>query len=288
MSEEEITEPVETANSDDGASDNLSAEELPDNTFNEPWMKDLPNELQDDPQLGKFKDVASLAKGYKHMESFKGKSVSIPEDQTPESMAEIWDKLGRPEAADKYEYEPPGKIDTGEYNFENQNEFLSQAYDHGFSNDQAKFVLDFYNNMAFESINDIKNFQAKASADNTTELQNDWGRAYDENLSTAVRAFNQFATDQDREYLSTNGLDSSPALIRMFHKIGAQMNEGSFTGDVSANRMLSPVVAQTEIDAIRSDPGHALHEAYNSGEHRDHQKAIAEVEKLYALVYEGE
>ena len=52
--------------------------------------------------------------------------------------------------------------------------------------------------------------------------------------------------------------------------------------------MLSPVVAQTEIDAIRSDPGHALHEAYNSGEHRDHQKAIAEVEKLYALVYEGE
>jgi hypothetical protein len=74
----------------------------------------------------------------------------------------------------------------------------------------------------------------------------------------------------------------------MFHKIGAQMNEGSFTGDVSANRMLSPVVAQTEIDAIRSDPSHALHEAYNSGEHRDHQKAIAEVEKLYALVYEGE
>ena len=66
------------------------------------------------------------------------------------------------------------------------------------------------------------------------------------------------------------------------------MNEGSFTGDVSADRMLSPVVAQTEIDAIRSDPSHALHEAYNSGEHRDHQKAIAEVEKLYELVYQEE
>ena len=57
MSEEEITEPVETANSDDGASDNLSAEELPDNTFNEPWMKDLPNELQDDPQLTGLADA---------------------------------------------------------------------------------------------------------------------------------------------------------------------------------------------------------------------------------------
>ena len=284
MSEEEITEPVETANSDDGASENKSLEEI----AGEPWMKDLPDELQEDTSLGKFKDVASLAKGYKHMESFRGQSISIPEEQTPESMGDIWDKLGRPEAADKYEYEPPDKIPEGEYNFENQNEFLSQAYDHGFTNDQAKFVLDFYNNMAFESINDIKNFQAKASADNTTELQNDWGRAYDENLSTAVRAFNQFATDKDREYLSTNGLDSSPTLIRMFHQIGTQMGEGSFTGKVSSDRFLSPAVAQTEIDAIRSDPSHALHEAYNSGDHRDHQKAIAEVEKLYELVYQEE
>ena len=285
MSEEEITEPVETANSDDGVlSDNVSPEEV----SGEPWMKDLPDELQEDTSLGKFKDVASLAKGYKHMESFRGQSISIPEEQTPESMADIWDKLGRPEGADKYEYEPPDKIDTGEYNFENQNEFLKGAYDNGFSQDQAKYVLDFYNNMAFESINDIKNFQAKASADNTTELQNDWGRGYDENLSTAVRAFNQFATDKDREYLATNGLDSSPTLIRMFHQIGTQMGEGSFTGQVNADRFLSPAVAQTEIDAIRSDPSHALHEAYNSGDHRDHQKAIAEVEKLYALVYEGE
>ena len=285
MSEEEITEPVETANSDDGAlPDNVSPEEV----SGEPWMKDLPDELQDDSSLGKFKDVASLAKGYKHMESFRGQSISIPDEKTAESMGDIWDKLGRPEGADKYEYEPPGKIPEGEYNFENQSEFLKGAYDNGFSQDQAKYVLDFYNNMAFESINDIKNFQAKASADNTTELQNDWGRAYDENLSTAVRAFNQFATDEDREYLSTNGLDSSPSLIRMFHKVGMQMSEGSFNGEVSANRMLSPVVAQTEIDAIRSDPSHSLHEAYNSGDHRDHQKAIAEVEKLYALVYEGE
>ena len=287
MSEEEITEPVETANSDDG-SGNMSAEELPDNVFQESWMENLPEELQDDSSLGKFKDVASLAKGYKHMESFRGQSISIPEEQTPESMGDIWDKLGRPEGADKYEYTPPDKIPDGEYNFENQNEFLSQAYDHGFTNDQAKFVLDYYNNMAFESINDIKNFQAKASADNTTELQNDWGRAYDENLSTAVRAFNQFATDKDREYLATNGLDSSPTLIRMFHQIGTQMGEGSFTGQVNSDRFLSPAVAQTEIDAIRSDPSHSLHEAYNSAEHRDHQKAIAEVEKLYELVYQEE
>ena len=82
MSEEEITEPVETANSDDGV------DSSPEDTFQEPWMENLPDELQDDSSLGKFKDVASLAKGYKHMESFRGQSISIPEEQTPESMNE--------------------------------------------------------------------------------------------------------------------------------------------------------------------------------------------------------
>ena len=283
MSEEEIAEPVETANSDDGQAVETAVE-----TKESGWMDSLPAELKEDASLGKFDDVASLAKGYKHMESFRGKSISIPDEKTPEAMGDIWDKLGRPEAADKYEYEPPGKIPDGEYNHENQEKFLQGAYDQGFSKDQAKYVLDFYNNMAFESMNDIKNFQAKAAADNTMELQNEWGRAYDENLSTAVRAFDQFATDQDREFLTGHGLDSNPALIRLFHKVGASMTESNFSGEVQAGRMLSPVVATQEIEAIRNDPSHKLHEAYHSAEHRDHQKAIDEMEKLYGLAYEDE
>ena len=63
------------------------------------------------------------------------------------------------------------------------------------------------------------------------------------------------------------------------------MSEGSFTGNVSSNHLLSPDVAQTEINAIRNDQGHALHEAYHSAEHPNHQKAIQEMEKLYSLAY---
>ena len=44
-------------------------------------------------------------------------------------------------------------------------------------------------------------------------------------------------------------------------------------------------MAQTEINAIRNDQGHALHEAYHSAEHPNHQKAIQEMEKLYSLAY---
>ena len=283
MSEEEITEPVDAANSSGGL-----LGDQPGGSEGSAWMQNLPDELRDDGSLSKFKDVASLAKGYKHMESFRGQSISLPEERNAETMGPIWDKLGRPESPDKYEYQPPEKIDTGEYNAENQNEFLKQAYDNGLSNDQAKFVLDFYNNMAFDSINDIKNMQAKTVADNTTALQKDWGKGYDENLAMAVRAFDEFATDADREFLATNNLDSNPTLIRLFHKVGTAISEGNFTGNVGANRMLSPVVAQSEINAIRSDKSHSLHEAYHSAEHPDHQRAIEEMEKLYGLAYQEE
>ena len=285
MSEEEITEPVydDADNSSGGLLGDYSG-----GSEGGAWMQDFPDELRDDSSLSKFKDVASLGKAYKHMESFRGQSISIPEERDAESMGPIWDKLGRPESPDDYDYQPPDRIDTSEYNFDNQQEFLNQAHDNGLSNDQAKFVLDFYNNMAFDSINDIRNFQAKTVADNTTALQKEWGKGYDENLAMAVRAFDEFATDEDRDFLQGNGLDSNPMLIRMFHKVGTMMTEGSFTGNVGSNRMLSPVVAQTEINAIRSDKSHSLHEAYHSAEHPDHQRAIEEMEKLYGLAYQEE
>ena len=282
MSEEEITEPVYDDDYDDA--DNSSGGLLGD-SGESGWMADLPDELHGDASLSRFKDVSSLAKAYKHMESFRGRSISIPDSEDVDAMGDIWDKLGRPESPEDYEYAPPGKIDTGEYNFENQQEFLNQAHENGLTQKQAAFVLDFYNNMAFDSINDIQNFQAKTVADNTTALQKDWGKAYDQNLSLAVRAFDQFATDADRDFLKTNNLDSNPMLIRMFHKVGSMMSEGSFTGNVSSNHLLSPDVAQTEINAIRNDKGHALHEAYHSAEHPNHQKAIQEMEKLYSLAY---
>lgn len=278
---EEITEPVEDAANSGGG---LLGEQV----GGAPWMQDLPDDLREDGSLAKFKDVASLGKAYKHMESFRGQSISIPEERNAESMGPIWDKLGRPESPDGYEYEPPGKIDTGEYNFENQKEFLTQAHEQGFTKDQASFVLDYYNNMAFDSINDIQNFQAKVVADNTTALQKEWGTAYDENLSMAVRAFDEFASDEDREFLGSNNLDSNPTLIRLFHKVGTVLSEGSFTGNVGGNRMLSPVVAESEIQAIRNDASHPLNEAYHSADHPDHQKAIAEMEKLYNLAYDEE
>ena len=70
--------------------------------------------------------------------------------------------------------------------------------------------------------------------------------------------------------------------------MGTVLSEGSFTGNVGGNRMLSPVVAESEIQAIRNDASHPLNEAYHSADHPDHQKAIAEMEKLYNLAYDEE
>ena len=49
---------------------------------------------------GKFKDVESLAKAYKHMESMQGKSVRLPETET--ERQDLLRKLGQPDSIDGY------------------------------------------------------------------------------------------------------------------------------------------------------------------------------------------
>ena len=49
---------------------------------------------------GKFKDVESLAKAYRHMESMQGKSVRLPE--TDIERQDLLKKLGQPDSIDGY------------------------------------------------------------------------------------------------------------------------------------------------------------------------------------------
>jgi|TARA_R100001530_G_scaffold11611_1_gene11099 hypothetical protein len=282
MEPDAIAEPAANA-ADNSVADNSGVDATPEPS----WRDGLSDDLKDDEGLGKFKDVEGLAKSYKELESYRGNSIKIPEKGADsQAMDDIWDKLGRPEAADKYEYEPPAKIPKEQYNQEVEKSFLEQAHTKGFTKDQAHFVLDYYNNMAFDAVADIDNVKSKNIADNTNELKKDWGRAYDQNISIAARAFDQFASDRDREYFANSGLDSDPSLIRLFHKVGAQMTEGKFTGEVKAQGITSPEIAREEVKSIRADTSHPLHAAYHDANDPKHNEAIMEMERLYGVLHQ--
>jgi hypothetical protein len=96
-------------------------------------IKELPDDLRDDPALKDFNDLPALAKSFKETKTFVGRSIQPPgEAATPEQKAEfydklrkhapnlvpldekdekaqelVWEKLGRPKDAKEYDFKPP-------------------------------------------------------------------------------------------------------------------------------------------------------------------------------------
>ena len=77
----------------------------PNESDNQDWKSTLSEDLRNDPTLSNFKDVESLAKTVVHQQKQMGNRIPIP--KTDEERMEVYTKLGRPEAADKYEVNIP-------------------------------------------------------------------------------------------------------------------------------------------------------------------------------------
>ena len=75
---------------------------------NQDWKSSLSDELKNDPTLANFKDVEGLAKTVIHQQKVLGSRVPIP--KTDEEKAELYNKLGRPEDASKYEINIPNEM----------------------------------------------------------------------------------------------------------------------------------------------------------------------------------
>ena len=107
---------------------------------NQDWKSTLSDNLKNDPTLSNFKDVESLAKTVVHQQKVLGSRMPIP--KTDEEKLEVYNKLGRPETADKYEVSIPN--DYQSYIPEqNLNEFKNVAHKIGLNNEQVKALVDY-------------------------------------------------------------------------------------------------------------------------------------------------
>ena len=74
------------------------------------WRDSLPDDIKDNASLSKFSDVSTLAKSYINAEQMIGKDKFVVPSQSAseEEWAEVYAKLGRPEAADQYQIDTSG------------------------------------------------------------------------------------------------------------------------------------------------------------------------------------
>tara|TARA_Y100000996_G_scaffold415048_1_gene407949 strand:+ start:2246 stop:3082 length:837 start_codon:yes stop_codon:yes gene_type:complete len=241
---------------------------------NQDWKSTLSDDLKNDPTLSNFKDVESLAKTVVHQQKVLGSRIPIP--KTDEEKMEVYNKLGRPETADKYEVSIP--TDYKQYMPEEQvNQFKNVAHNIGLNNEQVNALIEYQKNtIDYELKNQPARFDAGRKQSEQT-LKEEWGYDYDKNVAKAKRAMAVYGDDDIKQLLSTTEAGNHPAVIKMFARLGEDITEDMAKNTQNNSLAVSPLDAEQEITDIFDDPDHPYHDP----KHREHNAAVERVRQLH-------
>ena len=236
----------------------------------------LPEDLRLEPSLQSFDSVDKLAKSYVHAVRKLGvpadELVRMPKEMTPEHMAEIYERLGRPNSADEYVLDGNNELTP---------DYKKLAHEIGLSQQQAQALHDWYN----ETVGSVQQQQRiaheQAAVDNLRTLQQEWKGDFSKNADLAQRAFKRFADESALQVMNETGLGNHPSIVKMFHQIGRMLAEdGSLhSGEGMELGGMSATMAQGEINNLMNN-GEFM-EAYLDQYHPRHAESVRKMKSLY-------
>ncbi len=156
---------------------------------NQDWKSSLSDELKNDPTLANFKDVEGLAKTVIHQQKVLGSRVPIP--KTDEEKAELYNKLGRPEDASKYEINIPNEM-VDYFKKEDVEQFKNVAHKIGLNNEQVNALMEYQVQSTQNTLTNEGAVMAQEKAQTEEVLKKEWGYDYDKNVRAADRALNVY------------------------------------------------------------------------------------------------
>ena len=238
----------------------------------------MPEGLRDEPSLQTFDSVDKLAKSYVNAVKMIGGNpdnlVSLP--QEGESWDEFYNKLGRPDRADGYDFgdDPDGVLD----------DFKNFAHQNNLTQDQADNLMELFKEIEEVDANNEAQAMDDLKVQTTIDLQREWGKNYDGNLDYARRAYAQFGTSELTEIMDNSGFGNHPEVIKAFSKVGQLLGEESLAvGSGLGREQMSPQSAQEEIQALYSDK--EFSKAYRDNRDPGHKTAMQKMDRLFRSAY---
>jgi hypothetical protein len=260
-----------------GGSGNGGGENPPKVTIPENWQDILPEEIRSQANLKNFKTVDALAKAYIHSQKMVGADkIAIPKNASDTELREIFEKLGLPKEADKYDV----NLEKSDLSPEMIAAFKEQAFGLGIMPNQAKKLLEFFNNKQVEAKTSAQ-LNLKATFEkNMNLIKEEWGEAFNENAAKAKAALKEFGgSEDDIKYIRQN-FGADPAVLRLLAKAGETLAEDKVRGEGGTNsNLLTPSQALAKIGQIKAD----INGPYFNPTHSDHAATKAEVKRLYEL-----
>jgi hypothetical protein len=246
------------------------------------WKEALPEEIRTHTSLENIKSVGDLANSWVNAQKLIGKEKlpvpTGPEDK--ETWNTVYSRLGRPEKAEGYEINKdgiPSEVPVEEAFLTN---FKTMAHTIGLLPNQIQGIFNWWVENEKGTITQLNETDLADKQKAETELRQDMGKAYEQNIRLASTVISKFGGNHVQDLLSS-GFANDPKVIRLLASVGKAMSEDSDLLGEGGITTLTPSEAQIEIGKIQADPKHA----YFNVENPEHQAAVDFMESLYKMVY---
>ncbi|ANS03790.1 putative capsid assembly protein [uncultured Mediterranean phage uvDeep-CGR2-KM24-C165] len=245
------------------------------------WKEAISEEFRNDPNIEKFTEIDALAKSYINATQMIGKDkVAVPnKNSTDDQWNEVYDKLGRPESADKYSLN--AKSEVVPIDEQAIKQFAENAHQLGLNNKQAQGILEFYKNNMEGMAKQAKVDTETAQAQSTQQLRQEWGREFDTNIKKAgaLAKANMNPEILDMQLKDGMRLGDHPEIIKGFAKIAGMMSEDKIVSTESEN-----VSSNTDVETEISDIMNNKDGPYWNRSHPDHDKVVQQVYTLREMI----
>ena len=287
MSSEQITqetvpvEKTETSTETVKPSTQETKQEATTSTTQSTWKESISEVYRNDPNIEKFTEIDALAKSYINATRMIGQDkVVIPtNNSTEDQWNEVYDKLGRPESAEKYSLDAKSKVVSLDENAVKQ--FAETSHKLGLNNKQAQGLLEFYKQNMEGTAQQAKIDTETAQAQAEQELRSEWGREFDTKVKQASSLAKANIKPEILDMTLSNGtrLGDHPEIIKGFAKIAGMMSEDKIVSTESESVQSNQSI-QDEIDTIINDKASPY---WNKG-HPNHDKQVQQVYTLREML----
>jgi hypothetical protein len=153
----------------------------------------LPEDIRTDPVFRDIRDLDGLARTFHGQAKFIGiprdRLLALPADPADaEAMAPIYDRLGRPEKPEAYQFKTDALPEGVTRDEATEGWFRSTAHKLGLSQRQASALFEAWNAHVGERIGAATRQSAQAHEAAIGALKTEWGDAFDEKLRVAKAA----------------------------------------------------------------------------------------------------
>ena len=205
-------------------------------------------------------------------------------DDDADGWNAVYNRLGRPESADKYGLPVP-EGDDGSF----AQAAAPVLHELGLTTKQAKGLAEWWNQASSTRIEAADEAFSKQSEAEYSALKGEWGAAAAQNEELAKRAVLKFGKEAGLDEASFDSLEraiGTAKVMKLFHAIGAKFGEADFVGsDTPSSGALTPAQAKNKVASLFADQefmGRYMHQ-----DQRVRQSAIEEMMALNRMANPG-